>query len=69
MSVGRQPRVPRKDATAVNREFLDWLAAHDGRPFFAFLNYFDAHDPYLVPEGARQHFGKAPRFACRASHS
>ena len=40
----------RKDAKGVNREFLGWLDGHDGRPFFAFLNYFDAHDPYLVPE-------------------
>ena len=51
----------RKDAKGVNQEFLDWLEGHDGRPFFAFLNYFDAHDPYLVPEGTRKHFGKAPR--------
>ena len=51
----------RKDASEINQEFLGWLGGHDGRPFFAFLNYFDAHDPYLVPGGARKHFGKAPR--------
>ncbi len=51
----------RKDASEINHEFLDWLGGHDGRPFFAFLNYFDAHDPYLVPEGARRRFGKALR--------
>ena len=51
----------RKDASEVNHGFLDWLDRHDGRPFFAFLNYFDAHDPYIVPGGARKHFGKVPR--------
>jgi arylsulfatase A-like enzyme len=51
----------RKDAGALNREFLDWLATHDGRPFFAFLNYFDAHDPYLVPRGAPSRFAAGPK--------
>jgi arylsulfatase A-like enzyme len=41
----------RKHATAINGEFLDWLSKNGERPFFAFLNYFDAHDPYLTPRG------------------
>jgi arylsulfatase A-like enzyme len=51
----------RKDAAAVNREFLDWVAksSSDSRPFFAFLNFFDAHDPYLLPRGETPQF--APR--------
>jgi arylsulfatase A-like enzyme len=36
----------RKTAGEVNQEFLDWQAANAERPFFAFLNYFDAHVPY-----------------------
>jgi arylsulfatase A-like enzyme len=36
----------RKDAVEVNREFLSWLEKNSDRPFFAFLNYMDAHDPY-----------------------
>ncbi len=42
----------RKGAEAVNREFLDWLSRRrqPERPFFAFLNYFDAHHPYQLPE-------------------
>jgi arylsulfatase A-like enzyme len=53
----------RKDAGSINREFLDWLAhrPEPGRPFFAFLNYFDAHSPYLPPEGAGFRFGPGPR--------
>jgi arylsulfatase A-like enzyme len=39
----------RKPAADVNAEFLTWLNARPGRPFFAFLNYFDAHQPYLPP--------------------
>ena len=50
----------RKDARAVNREFLDWLASHGERPFFAFLNYFDAHDPYLTPRGATSQCAAVP---------
>jgi arylsulfatase A-like enzyme len=55
----------RKDARVVNREFLDWLARdrEPRRPFFAFLNYFDAHAPYLPPPGAAYPFGKAPSTA------
>ena len=53
----------RKDAGVVNREFLNWLAREDGsrRPFFAFLNYVDAHAPYVPPPGAGHRFGRAPR--------
>lgn len=39
----------RKDASTVNREFLAWARRPSDRPFFAFLNYYDAHDPYLPP--------------------
>jgi arylsulfatase A-like enzyme len=32
----------------IRESFLDWQAsAPDDRPFFAFLNFFDAHDPYM----------------------
>ncbi len=53
----------RKDAADVNREFLDWLShrRQPARPFFAFLNYFDAHVPYQVPERGLHRFGAKPR--------
>lgn len=38
----------RKSAAQVNDEFFNWLNQNEGRPFFAFLNYFDVHDPYLT---------------------
>jgi arylsulfatase A-like enzyme len=51
----------RKDGDQVNREFLDWLGVREGRPFFAFLNYFDAHGPYVVPPSFHEHFGMSPK--------
>jgi arylsulfatase A-like enzyme len=53
----------RKDAAEVNDEFLDWLVRgrEPRRPFFAFLNYFDAHAPYVLPDGSPLRFGMGPR--------
>jgi arylsulfatase A-like enzyme len=55
----------RKDAGSINRAFLDWLSrrAQPGRPFFAFLNYYDAHAPYVLPRGGMYRFGLKPRGA------
>ncbi len=39
----------RKRADAVNQEVTDWIDRDRQRPFFAFLNYFDVHDPYGGP--------------------
>ncbi|HZW29194.1 MAG TPA: sulfatase, partial [Isosphaeraceae bacterium] len=54
-------RDERKSAERINRDFLDWLDRREaGRPAFMFLNYLDAHTPYLLPPGARRRFGVAP---------
>jgi arylsulfatase A-like enzyme len=52
----------RKGAAEVNRELLGWLStrAQPERPFFAFLNYFDAHYPYQLPAGRLRRFGVEP---------
>jgi len=59
--IGTDEVLARKDAARITDDFLRWLDRHGGasagaggsgtggRPFFAFLNYFDAHDPYLPP--------------------
>jgi len=39
----------RKSASEVTEPFLRWVDRRGDRPFFAFLNYWDAHDPYLAP--------------------
>ncbi|AGA25964.1 sulfatase [Singulisphaera acidiphila] len=48
----------RKDAGEINRAALTWIAKQSDRPFFAFLNYLDAHDPYLVPGPAERPFSR-----------
>jgi arylsulfatase A-like enzyme len=55
----------RKDAARINRDFLGWLDGRGpGRPFFAFLNYYDAHHPYLTPEPDEgPAFGRKPASA------
>jgi arylsulfatase A-like enzyme len=50
----------RKDAARINDDFLGWHSAQGGRPFFAFLNYIDTHDPYTPPAGFDRHFGLRP---------
>ncbi len=52
----------RKEAAVVNREFLDWLERRPQaeRPFFAFLNYFDAHSPYQLSTRRVHRFGVKP---------
>ncbi len=54
---------PRIDAGLINREFLDWLSLRrePARPFFAFLNYFDAHTVYMLPPGTPYRFGRPPK--------
>jgi arylsulfatase A-like enzyme len=39
----------RKSAAMVNQDFLSWARGGSERPFFAFINYYDAHDPYIPP--------------------
>ena len=50
----------RKDAARINGDLLAWLKTTGQRPFFAFLNYVDAHSPYVPPAGFDRHFGATP---------
>jgi arylsulfatase A-like enzyme len=56
-------KVDRKETTEVHREFFDWLSRRrqPERPFFAFLNFFEAHHPYQLPPKAIHRFGARPR--------
>jgi arylsulfatase A-like enzyme len=58
-----------KSAAGIDRAFLDWLSGRQKRvsarqkrprPFFAFLNYNDAHSPYEVPDRSTPGFGLRP---------
>jgi arylsulfatase len=64
--------------TAGNRRWIDgrlvtdrakaWLREHRGETFFLFLHYWDAHTPYLPPDGYVQKFypaGRDPRDPAR----
>jgi arylsulfatase A-like enzyme len=51
-----------RDARGIDNAFLAWLwQRRRDRPFFAFLNYFDAHNPYVPPPEYAGRFGIAPR--------
>jgi arylsulfatase A-like enzyme len=47
----------RKDAAQIRRDMIAWVVRQKGRPYFAFLNLFDAHDPYIPPVGFCRRFG------------
>jgi arylsulfatase A-like enzyme len=52
----------RKCAADLNNELIGWLARRPQpeRPFFAFLNFYDAHYPYQLPPGRIHRFGVEP---------
>ena len=45
-----------RPADQVSAAFLDWQQGVTNRPFFAFLNFYDAHGPYRPPEDFAQRF-------------
>ncbi len=48
----------RKDASQLNKELLEWLDQRTARrPFFAVVNYMDAHEVYAPPAPFRGRFG------------
>ncbi|WP_406694850.1 sulfatase [Singulisphaera sp. Ch08] len=51
----------RKDAARINRDMLAWIDQQGDRPFFAFANYFDVHNPYMPPSTFTRHFGVIPK--------
>jgi arylsulfatase A-like enzyme len=47
----------RREARQINRDVLRWLQHRSPRPYYLFINYFDAHGPYLVPPSYGSRFG------------
>src|SRR5262245_40722944 len=47
----------RKTAPELYHDLLSWLSANNGRPFFVFLNYYDAHEPFMPPPPYDTMFG------------
>ena len=65
--IGNDRLLGRKDAPEISRAFLNWIQDREGRPWFAFLNYYDAHRPYQPPAPFDTMFASAetrpdPRF-------
>ncbi len=52
----------RRDAASVNQDVNRWLARRARRPYFLFINYFDAHNPYWAPGSYRRLFGATPMY-------
>jgi arylsulfatase A-like enzyme len=54
-----------KNGEAIDQAFLGWLGGRpkQARPFFAFLNFNDAHTPYEVPDPTIAGFGRRPATA------
>jgi arylsulfatase A-like enzyme len=56
-AIGFYDTFGRKSADRLNAAFLSWLDKQSQRPFFAYLNYYDAHEPYLPPRPFDTRFG------------
>ena len=46
-----------RSATSVNASFLAWQSRQEHRPFFAFLNFMEAHQPYHPPAPFDEAYG------------
>jgi len=46
----------RRKASDVNRSLLHWIDGDQQKPFFAFINYFDLHYPYVPASSYRSKF-------------
>ena len=41
--------IERKPAAGLHERTVTFLEQHPGKPWFTFINFYDAHDPYLPP--------------------
>lgn len=57
--LGHHELLHRKTAADLRGHLSDWLddRSDPERPFFAFMNFFDAHEPYEPPSEFRRRFG------------
>ena len=65
----RYDLLSRRDARDLNREVFRWFRHRSTRPFFLFINYFDAHDPYWAPPPYDKKFGSISKDAIRHMNS
>jgi choline-sulfatase len=55
----RYKSIERRAEDVANRA-LGWLSRHQQRPFFIWLHFYDAHDPYDPPEPFKSHYSAEP---------
>lgn len=60
LQVPSEPQSDRRWSPEIIAEFLEWQEKNRSRPFFAFLNLYDAHDPYEPPREVRKTFAATP---------
>src|SRR5207302_8325004 len=58
-SSGRLPNLERS-AGEVAKAALAWISSQSGRPFFAWVHFYDPHDPYRPPEPFSARYKSAP---------
>lgn len=49
------------DAAGITDALLDWERTRSARPYFAFVNFFDAHEAYAPPASYRTRFTDSPK--------
>lgn len=54
----RYKSVERRAEDVANRA-LGWLSRHQQKPFFIWLHFYDAHDPYDPPEPFKTHYASS----------
>ncbi len=60
-SLVRYNQFNHRDAEDVNSDVLRWYQHRSNRPYFLFINYMDAHRPYLPPAPYNHRFGRISR--------
>ena len=60
LRVQPEPEHERRSGAAIVDRFLKWQELLDSRRFFAFLNFYDAHTPYVSPPGWAHLYPTAP---------
>jgi len=58
----------RRNAGDVNQNIFGWLKQRPRRPYFLFVNYLDAHEPYAAPRPYNHRFGAVPESLLRRLH-
>lgn len=56
-AIGLYDSLGRRRAPEITRSLVRWLKRANERPYFAFVNYLDAHSPYLPPAPFDRRYG------------